>query len=102
MVKNEYQKLFNLVTKLNKEEGEICLICHFPIKENLLKLKCGHYFHRQCLLNEKNKKYSTIKCPYCEKTSKLESKSNDVCKAIIKSGINKGKICNRINCKYHN
>lgn len=96
----EYEKLLSLVTKINKSDGERCLICHFPDKnENLIKLKCKHYFHLNCIPSN-NKLSEYIKCPYCDKNSKI-IKNIEPCNAILQRGPNKGKECGRENCKYH-
>lgn len=102
----EYEKILSLVNKLNKVEGEKCLICHFPDKsENLIKLSCNHFFHSKCLCLDHSKLW--IKCPYCEKPTILNNNNISrlenipTCTVILKSGINKGKKCNRKNCKYH-
>ena len=103
---SEYLKLLKIVNKLNKKEGEQCMICYFPDKkENLLKLDCGHYFHSKCLFTKKIT-YTCVYCPYCSKKIKIIKDKKDInsnikCTAIIKNGINKGKICGRKNCKYH-
>ena len=69
----EYEKLLNMVNKLNSVTGEKCLICHFPdSNKNLIKLNCNHYFHSKCL--EYSKSTSIIKCPYCDKKTKLVKK----------------------------
>ena len=122
-----YDDLIKMVEQKNKIEGEKCLICHFPdTKENLLKLSCSHYFHKNCLIIDENKlkKYNSksfrIICPYCSKKStykmtskkskesKKSEKSNEslqidqkCCQVVLKTGINKGKICGRISCRYH-
>ena len=107
----EFENLLSMVNKLNKTKGEKCLVCHFPDKKsNLVKLRCSHYFHYNCILNEK-------KCPYCNKKislknikidteynilSKLETlNQEDKCQVILKTGKNKGIMCNRVNCRYH-
>mgnify|MGYP001284061702 CR=1 FL=1 len=96
MSKNEYQELLKYVNNMNNQKGEKCLICHFPIKnKDLIELKCKHSFHKGCLnCNDK-----IIICPYCDFRTKNEELSKVKCQAIIKSGLNKGKICNRENCK---
>lgn len=97
---SEYEKLLSLVSKINECEGEKCLICHFPDKdENLIKLKCQHYFHLSCIPSS-NKLLEYIKCPYCDKNSKI-IKNIKPCNVILKRGPNKGKECGRNNCKYH-
>jgi len=97
----EYDKLLKLVNELNNVSGEKCLICHFPDKlENLVKLKCNHYYHSNCINSSKSE--SVIKCPYCDKKTKLqENKPSEICQTILTKGINKGKSCNRPNCFYH-
>jgi len=97
----EYDKLLNMVTKLNSVIGEKCLICHFPdSNKNLVKLSCNHYFHSTCL--ESSKSNSIIKCPYCDKKTKLvKNIEQTICQVILKRGINKGKECGRNICKYH-
>lgn len=119
MAVTEYEKLLAKVNKLNLVSGEKCLICHFPDKkENLIQLKCNHYFHLNCLACKTN----TVKCPYCNRSSLFKDYSNkevkncknigkvckyqkipeiERCNAILKSGSRKGEKCNRLNCKYH-
>ena len=104
---SEYEKILNMVNKLNKIEGEKCMICHFPDKEeNLLKLSCNHFFHSKCLCFDTTK--SSINCPYCDKRTSLKyifdiqrTQENNLCLEKLKNGINKGKTCGRKNCKYH-
>ena len=96
----------SFINNNNKIKGEKCMVCHMnDLKKNLLKLDCNHYFHESCV----KKKNNVIKCKYCNKKTKLKSKGsskksnkNKKCQAILKSGKNKGKKCNRINCGYHN
>lgn len=103
---DEFNMLLKIVEEKNSLEAEKCLICHFP-DNNLLKLKCGHYFHFECLnINFKNKKKKLVTCPYCDKkglvkTDDINLNSDKVCKIILKTGVNKGKECGRINCRYH-
>ena len=103
MALTEYEKLLSQVNKLNLVKGEKCLICHFPdTEDNLTKLNCGHYFHLNCL----NCKTSSIICPYCNRSTVLKKKTFHLevskCTVILKNGKNKGKVCGRMNCKYHN
>ena len=110
---------FNLLLKeiktINKEKGEKCLICHFPITENErhYQLKCNHCYHVDCI----KMKNGYIKCPYCLShnfgkkcrickkyyfDNKCESSHDEFkCKTILKKGKNKGKMCWKINCKKH-
>ena len=45
-----------------------CSICieHFADKEDVIKLECGHIFHKDCILEWFNKKkYTNLECPNC-------------------------------------
>lgn len=87
-----------LINNNQKIKGEKCLICHMnDLKSNLVQLNCKHYFHKSCLGNKK-----IIKCNYCNKKHTFNKQSNSQkCQQVLNSGKNKGKICNRINCRYH-
>lgn len=84
-----------------------CLICGDILSNNYtdintpeinmseVKLKCGHCFHYSCIYS--SYKYSNNKkCPYCRQDGgNLYIKKNiKLCTAIIKTGKNKGNICN--------
>ena len=128
---SEYEALLEIVKKKNKVQGEKCMICYFPdIQSKLVKLDCGHFFHKKCIFEKDFKYKKVIKCPYCDSVTKFEkdyfnsilmsgkskdkvcnrvnckieqdNKDENICKVILKSGLNKGKPCGRINCKYHN
>ena len=43
------------------DQKDICSIC---LEETCTQLKCGHYFHKECI--NISAKYSD-KCPYCRK-----------------------------------
>ena len=103
---------------------ERCLISGEKLEINNVCLPCNHKFNYEYLYNEvvnqkSNKNHNEIthllkneiKCPYCRKIHKKllpynkdfvyvknvmnkEEKVNK-CVAIIKSGPNKGKVCNR-------
>ncbi len=102
----DIEKLFDIVKKANKVKGEKCLICHFANQTNMIKLNCGHHYHKQCLGPKKR-----IKCLYCGKITLLKSKAKPkkkekekeghICTAILKSGKRKGEVCGRFNCGYH-
>ena len=97
---SEFDKLLKLVNKMNEKKGEKCLICHFPDSDNnLIKLSCNHYFHSECI-PVNNKLLNYIICPYCDQKSPVVEQVKS-CPFIISSGVNKGKVCNRLNCKYH-
>ena len=95
-----------------------CMICFNPIKDQI-KLDCNHSFCYQCLLEsyKGNKCNFYTKshriCPYCRHPGKylpLQDGSNPIkgihreygkkkkkefkkCKAVLKSGVNKGQVC---------
>ena len=87
-----------LINNNNKVTGEKCLICHMnDSKDKLIQLGCKHYFHKNCLPKKK-----IIKCTYCNKKHIFKNLSiSGKCIHLIKSGKNKGKVCNRTNCRYH-
>jgi len=91
----DYEKIYEMISKMNKSTKEKCLICHIPIEEKELELSCKHQYHFNCI----NKKSGNFICPYCGKLNNLMKINN--CKFKILSGINKGQYCNRINCGYH-
>lgn len=106
-----FEKLLEYCTKINESLNEKCLVCHIPIEsdEKYIKLVCLHIFHPDCV----KYKSGSLKCLYCEKSStpSLLNYSNSetlvvapnliYCKILLKTGPNKGKFCNRPNCKYH-
>ena len=119
---NFSNELLNLLSN-EKIEEDICLISRNKLKEDYVKLKCGHKFNYEELLNEikiqrkKNNnevqklKKTQIKCPYCrniqntllpynEKYEKIKyvNWSGTIdnyksCISIIKSGKRKGEMC---------
>jgi len=99
----DYEKIYEMISKMNKSTKEKCLICHIPIEEKEVELLCKHQYHFNCITNKTGK----FTCPYCGKSNKLEIKkdisNNKIvgCNFKILSGINKGQYCNRINCGYH-
>ena len=46
-------------------EEQICSICLSEVLWEYLRLQCGHYFHRKCILRWKKIK---SQCPYCRLT----------------------------------
>ena len=102
----DFESILKIVNLKKENKGEICMICHFPIctKKESLSLSCNHKYHKNCI----NTNRLFIKCPYCLKVTKKNIKKNNekkkiniLCQAILKSGKNKGKKCNRKNCKIH-
>lgn len=99
-----FEELLKYCTEFNESKNEKCLICHIPVNsiDKYVKLGCSHIYHSDCV----KYKSGSIKCLYCEKSS-IPSLINYYntnivyCKILIKTGINKGKFCNRYNCQYH-
>jgi len=70
----------------------ICDICSDVLDTNLVKLNCGHIFHYDCI--KMAYKYAKkMECPYCRQNGGKINKLEDTCKAIIKTGKNKGCAC---------
>ena len=94
-----FNKLYNEVIQNDELNTETCCICHYKIKENeeLIKLKCSHFYHKNCLIQ------NTGNCSYCNKKYKITDKDiiivGNKCNTIIKST---KQICGRIKCNYHN
>ena len=107
MDKIDFDNLLNYCLKLNESTNEKCLVCHIPVDNQIiyLKLNCNHYYHKKCI----NYKYGKVKCLYCEKVSlpklsdqiEIQTISIFQCNFILKTGPNKGNVCDRVNCKYH-
>ena len=102
MTEFNFDNLVSEIEEMDKKKGNECLICQFTIEDEKeqVQLKCKHYYHKKCI---NYKKMMNIKCPYCSvlSLSKDIKTIQKVCKAIYKSGQNKGKVCGRINCKIH-
>jgi hypothetical protein len=126
---NFSEELLNLVCENKKIDDNFCLISRTQLKEDHIKLVCGHKFNYSDLLNEiinqkklnhfevQKLKKTQIKCPYCrniqnkllpynEKYKKMknvnwsgDTKINKHCIAVIKSGKRKGELCG-CNAKY--
>lgn len=90
-----FDDLEKYVVELNKKKNDnCCLVCHLGNEKECIKLKCNHYFHKECLKTLKN-------CPYCNKKIILPIIEVNLCKSILKSGKRKGEVCGRKNCGYH-
>lgn len=91
------------------EDNLRCSICSDILNEldennPIITIKCGHIYHYSCI--KTSYFYSkNMNCPYCRKDG---GKLTLRCKAIIKTGKNKGQICNcsiinnNIYCGRHN
>ena len=51
----------------NNNSNEKCIICEFDFcyNDTLIILKCGHKFHKNCLINRLTARHSS-KCPICK------------------------------------
>ena len=49
-------------------EQKNCMICHNLIKDNIIKLNCGHVYHASCYGNYRDFVGQDIKCHICKKT----------------------------------
>lgn len=80
-----------LYLNMSNTENKECPICYEPINQNdLVKLKCGHEFHNDCIifayktnLKTKNSHYTNLFkiriCPYCRRDGGfLECKLNEI------------------------
>ena len=91
-----FDKLLNIIIEDDKNDGDVCNICHSKILDDKIQLPCSHYFHKKCI------KYDVGNCVYCNKPFDLTiNKLKIKCTSIIKTGPNKGKICGRLKCQYH-
>ena len=74
-----------------------CGICGSELLEDVVKLKCNHMYHFECI--SLSYKFShTKQCPYCRKHGgSLPNKNNlkpiGSCESILKSGKRKGEKC---------
>ena len=110
---------------MNHSDNECCICGEVDKYKFSIKLICGHIYHHECIMKtfecdkdtSNGKKKNSNYCPYCSKDIGLlpiinglkkpiknihykdiiPEYNNVKCKAIIKSGKNKGIICNR-NC----
>ena len=77
----DFDKLYELVSKNYKNENEKCLICHFSIEKEEIKLSCNHQYHFKCFVCDhcqqpfKDKSYFTLHdnpvCKECHQTDTL-------------------------------
>jgi len=105
-----FDDLESYVNDLNMIKNDnCCLICHLGTEKECDKISCGHYYHKNCIINKSI-------CPYCNKViipqtnnstisqtnnSVISQTNNESCKSILKSGKNKGLECGRKKCGYH-
>jgi len=83
--------------KVNNDEDNDCGICGSALLEDVVKLKCNHMYHYECISLAYKFSHSKL-CPYCRKpsnipTSKSAIKPIGTCEGILKSGKRKGEKC---------
>ena len=82
----------NISKNINEIEEELCNICGDKLINNTTRLLCGHIFHFECI--QTAYKYSKIpECPYCRQNGGKLKNPHTLCKAILKTGKNKGHVC---------
>lgn len=75
-----------------EDEENLCNICGDKLINNTTKLLCGHIFHFECI--QTSYKYSKrLECPYCRQYGGKLKNPCELCKAILKTGKNKGQTC---------
>jgi len=86
----------------NKEQKTIvvdndCGICGSELIQDVVKLKCNHMFHFECISLSYKFSHSKV-CPYCRKPSNIPTSKNAIkpigsCEGILQSGKRKGEKC---------
>ena len=74
---------------------KICQICFSEFNDEDIVLKCNHKFHIYCLKLSIKEFSKNGYCPYCR--DNIDSNTHNkifTCNAILKSGKNKGNLCN--------
>ena len=60
-------QLQNYTVNKYMHEQKKCMICHELIKDNIIKLNCGHVYHASCYGNYRDSAGEGVKCPICKK-----------------------------------
>ena len=81
----------------SKEDND-CGICGSELIEDIVKLKCNHKYHFECLYLSYKFSHSNS-CPYCRTPCKIPTSKKDIkqsggCEGILKYGKRKGELCN--------
>ena len=119
-----FSTYFNSYLNDDEIDNEVCLISGDKLEVDCVNLPCNHKFNYQHIYNEvinqKNNfngneiihlSKNELKCPYCRAVHKcllpynskykylknimIKKEKNGTCVAILKSGPNKGTVCNR-------
>lgn len=120
-LKEQHKKCINNeskeeIKKQFENQNNMCYICCCDLDDIVIKTKCGHFYHYECLqhsiINSKFSYYTKQECPYCRsnagwlpllgdnkplrnvhKEYSFKPSTNKSCLAIIKSGKKKGMLC---------
>ena len=67
MTNEQLQALESSIYPRNNNSDEKCTICEFVFcyNDTVVKLKCNHIFHKDCLINRLSARHSS-KCPTCK------------------------------------
>ena len=67
MTNEQLQALESSIYPRNNNSDEKCTICEFVFcyNDTVIKLKCNHIFHKDCLINRLSARHSS-KCPTCK------------------------------------
>jgi len=58
--------IYNGVENEDSEDTKECLICYDKLDESCIKIKCGHEFHYDCIVDAYKMYTNTLReCPYC-------------------------------------
>ena len=69
MTNEQLQALESSIYPSNNNSDEKCTICEFVFcyNDTVVKLKCNHIFHKDCLINRLSARHSS-KCPTCKES----------------------------------
>ena len=69
MTNEQLQALESSIYPRNNNSDEKCTICEFVFcyNDTVVKLKCNHIFHKDCLINRLSARHSS-KCPTCKES----------------------------------
>lgn len=82
---------------LNNTIDDDCGICGSALLEDVVKLKCNHMYHYECISLAYKFSHSKL-CPYCRKPSNIPLSKDHIkpvgtCEGILKTGKRKGEKC---------
>jgi hypothetical protein len=96
-----FDELYAQILEEKKKCKNPCLICHMNMDKEIVKLKCKHEYHINCLFHNKATNIKFIECPYCRSTDNI-SKYSKKCIAITKlTKCNKSTFMDNSLCNSH-